>query len=98
MKKIQAVFDSIIVKPLSQEEEFRGGIIMPNMGNDRNLKGTVISVGPGKYSVTGNFIETTIKEGDVVMLPSLGVTKVEFDDEEYYGLPESSVLAVLKDE
>jgi co-chaperonin GroES (HSP10) len=46
------------------------------LGKDRNEHGTVIAVGPGTYTVTGTFLETELKVGDVVILPTMGFTKL----------------------
>jgi co-chaperonin GroES (HSP10) len=53
-------------------------------------------VGPGKYSVTGQFISTVLKPGDKVVLPTMGFTKLPFDGEEYYVGPENQILCKIK--
>ena len=72
-----------------------GNIVVPDLGKDRNEKGEVIAVGPGKPTVTGNFIPTTIQVGDVVILPTMGFTKLEYDGEEYFIGPENQILAKI---
>ena len=47
MSKLEALFDAVIVKPVEIEETQFGSIIVPDMGKDRNVHGTVIAVGPG---------------------------------------------------
>jgi chaperonin GroES len=67
------------------------------LGKDKNEKGTVVAVGPGKYSVTGdNFFETKVQIGDVVVLPTMGFTKLEHDGEEFFVGPEQQILAKIK--
>ena len=43
-----------------------GSIVVPDAGKDRNERGEVIAVGPGKPTATGHFIETTVKEGEMI--------------------------------
>jgi len=74
-----APFNSIIVKPYEEKETQYGNIIIPDMGKEKALRGIVVKVGPGRYSVTGNFIPTTIQEGDEVLLPQLGPVRLEID-------------------
>lgn len=96
--KLEALFDAVIVKPIEEEETTYGNIVVPDLGKDRNEKGEVIAVGPGKPTVTGNFIPTTVQVGDVVILPTMGFTKLEYDGEEYFIGPENQILAkILKD-
>lgn len=92
---LEALFDAVIVKPIEEEETMYGNIVVPDLGKDRNEKGEVIAVGPGKPTVTGNFIPTTIQVGDVVILPTMGFTKLEYDGEEYFIGPENQILAKI---
>ena len=95
---LEALFDAVIVKPQESEETTFGNIIVPDLGKEKNETATVIAVGPGKYSVTGNFIPTTVKVGDRVVLPTMGFTKFPFEGEEYYVGPENQILARIKTE
>jgi chaperonin GroES len=95
MQKLEALFDAVIVRPIEIEENTYGNIIVPDLGKDKNEKGTVVAVGPGKPTVTGDFIKTLIKIGDVVILPTMGFTKLEYEGEEFYIGPENSILAKI---
>ena len=92
---LEALFDAVIVKPLEVEEETYGSIVVPDMGKDKNEHGEVIAVGPGKPTITGEFIKTILKPGDKVVLPTMGFTKLEHNGEEYYVGPENQVLAKI---
>jgi len=91
--KLEALYNAVIVKPVEAEETSYGGIIVPDLGNEKNKLGKVVTVGKGYYSVTGTWIDTVIKEGDVVVLPTMGFTKLEHEGEEYWIGPENQVLA-----
>ena len=95
--KLEAVFNSIIVKPKTEEETTYGNIIVPDLGKEKNLTGTIVSVGPGYHCATGEFVASTLKVGQKVILPQLGPTKIEFDGEEYYGTAENQVIAIIND-
>jgi chaperonin GroES len=90
---LEAVYNAIIVKPLEAEETSYGGIIVPDLGNEKNKMGEVISVGKGHYSVTGTWIPTELQVGDVVVLPTMGFTKLDYEGEEYWIGVENQVLA-----
>jgi chaperonin GroES len=96
MSKLEALFDAVIVKPIETEETMYGSIVIPDAGKDRNEHGTVIAVGPGTYTVTGTFLETEIKVGDVVILPTMGFSKLQHDGDEYYIGNEKQILARVK--
>ena len=93
MKKLEALFDAVIVKPIENEETLYGNIIVPDMGKEKNEFGEVVAVGFGRYTLNGNLIPMSIKVGDLVVLPTQGFTKLPFDGEEYYVGPENQILA-----
>jgi chaperonin GroES len=95
--KLQAVFNSIIVKPQTQEETTYGNIVVPDLGKEKHLTGTIVSVGPGYHCATGEFVASTLKVGQKVILPQMGPTKIEFEGEEYYGTLENQVIAIIND-
>ena len=94
--KLEALFNAVIVKPIEAEEDKYGSIVVPDMGKDKNERGEVIAVGPGQHTISGTFIETSTKVGDVVVLPTQGFTRLEHDGEEYYVGPENQILAKIK--
>ena len=90
---LKAKFDAVIVQPLEEQEETYGSIIVSDAGKDRNVHGKVLAVGPGKHTVTGEFIETTTKIGETVVLPTMGFTKLQHKGDEYFIGAESQILA-----
>jgi len=93
--QLVALFDAIIVKPHDKEETY-GSIVVPDLGKETNPKGEIVAVGPGKHTVTGEFIKTILKVGDKVILPSMGFSKFTHEGEEYYIGSENQVLAKIK--
>jgi len=93
---VKALFNAVIVKQIEQDESTYGNIVVPDMGKEKNLRGEVISVGPGYYSAMGNFIETTVKVGDEVLLPSMGATKMDYEGEEYLMIEENKILGIVE--
>ena len=79
---LEALFNAVIVKPIEAEETKYGSIVVPDMGKDVNEHGEVIAVGPGQHTISGTFIETISKVGDIVILPTQGFTKLQHDGED----------------
>jgi chaperonin GroES len=93
--KLKPMYNAVIVKPIEQTESKYGSIIVPDTGKESSKKGEVVGVGPG-YHVPGvGFVENQLKEGDIVILPSMGFTKFEYGDEEYWIGPENQVLSTI---
>jgi chaperonin GroES len=98
MSKLEALFDAVIVKPIELEETQYGSIFIPDAGKDRNEQGEVIAVGPGKHTVTGTFLPCEVKVGDIVVLPTMGFTKLQFKGDDYFIGPEQQILARINKE
>ena len=93
--KLEALYNAVIVKPIEAEETSYGGIIVPDLGNEKNKLAEVVAVGKGYYSVTGVWIETILSVGDTVVLPTMGFSKLEYEGDEYWIGPENQVLAKI---
>ena len=98
MKQLKALYNAVIVKPIETEETSYGGIIVPDLGNEKNKLGRVVAVGEGYYSATGTWIPTMLEEGDTIILPTMGFSKMEFEGEEYWLGPENQVLGKIVEE
>lgn len=96
---IEALYNAVVVKPVEVEETMYGNIVVPDLGNETNKTGQVVTVGPGHMIAGGTFVETQLTPGDVVVLPTMGFTKFEYEGDEYWIGKENEVLAkILKTE
>jgi chaperonin GroES len=96
MRKLEALFDAVIVKPLETEETMYGSIFVPDAGKDRNEQGEVVAVGPGRTVAGVGFIPCDVQIGDIVILPTMGFSKLQFEGSEYYIGRENEILAKIK--
>jgi chaperonin GroES len=96
--KIKPLHNHIVIKQQDETETMYGNIVVPDMGKEKPLMGEVIAVGPGTYSVTGTWIETQVKVGEVVVFPAFGGTKMTIGDDEFIVMKENDLLASLEKE
>ena len=89
--------DRVIIKPIEEDEQMYGNIVVPDMGKNKPEMGEVISVGPGRQSEFGQFIRVNAKVGDTVLIPKIGSLRVDFDGEEYFITPDKEILAIIKE-
>ena len=92
---LEALYNAIIVKPVEVEETMYGNIVVPDLGNDTNKTAEVAAVGPGYTAMGGTFISTQLQVGDIVVLPTMGFTKFEYEGQEYWIGKENEVLAKI---
>jgi co-chaperonin GroES (HSP10) len=60
-----------------------------------NKTAEVIGVGPGHVIAGGNFVPTQLHIGDIVILPTMGFTKFEYEGVSYFIGKENEVLAKI---
>ena len=93
--KIRPLRDKVLVKPLTEDEKTKGGIIIPDTAKEKPQKGKVVAVGPGKRNEKGEKIKMEVNEGDEVLYSKYGGTEFTLDDEEYLIMGEDDILGIL---
>lgn len=95
---IQPLADRILVKPEEDNDERSpGGIIIPDTARkEKPERGRVIAVGPGKRGDDNVLIPVAVKVGDKVVFSKYGYDEIKINEEEYYIVSESNILAVIK--
>lgn len=97
MKKLYPCNDRVVVKPIEEDEQLYGNIIVPDMGKERPEMGRVISTGMGRMSEFGKHIPVKAKVGTIVLVPKIGSIRVELEGEEYYIVQDREILAVVEE-
>jgi chaperonin GroES len=85
--------DRVVVRPISEEDVTKGGIILPDTAKERPQRGEVIAVGPGRLDENGKRIAMEVKKGDKVIYAKYAGTEVKEGDEELLVLREGDILA-----
>ena len=93
---IKPLGDRVLVKPVEETEQKRGGIIIPDTAKEKPQEGVVIAVGPGKIAETGQKIPMNVKAGDKVLYGKYAGTEVKLDNEDHLIMPESDILGIIK--
>ena len=93
--QIRPLADRIVVKPLEETEQMRGGLYIPDTAKEKPQQGEVVAVGPGRLSDEGKRVEPEVKAGDRVLYGKYSGTEITLSDEQYLILRESDVLAVI---
>ena len=94
--QIRPLQDRVVIERLAEETKTAGGIIIPDGHTEKPVRGTVISVGPGKRSPEGNFMALDVKEGDVVLFGKYAGTEVKVEGKELLVMKEDDILGVIQ--
>ena len=94
--KIRPLHDRVLVKRLeSDEEQVRGGIIIPDTAKEKPQEAEVVAVGPGKVQDSGERQAMDVKVGDRILVGKYSGSEIKIDDEDYVILREDEILAVV---
>jgi chaperonin GroES len=94
--KAKPLGDRILVKATLNEEQTKGGIIIPSSISSDALRGEVVSVGNGLYTQAGVKIPMAVEVGDTVLYDKHSAVEIRLGDETYLLLRESDLLVVLR--
>jgi len=92
---IRPLHDRIIVKRLDDQEQMRGGIIIPDTAKEKPQQGEVIAAGEGKFRDDGTRQALDVKMGDRVLFGKYSGSEVKIDDQEYLIMREDEILGVF---
>ncbi len=60
-------FDRVVILLQDKEQVSPGGIVLPEVAQDKPSIGVIESIGPGAYNDHGVFVATTFKPGQRIM-------------------------------
>lgn len=94
---IKPLHDRILVKRVDDDqEEVRGGIVIPDTAKEKPQEGEVIAVGDGKVLDNGTKVGMSVKVGDRILFGKYSGTEVKLSGGEYLIMREDEVLGILE--
>ena len=92
-RKLVPLADRVLVRRIIPEAKTASGLILSaDTSALKANEATVIAVGPGALSRDGARIAVQVKEGDKVLLPEYGGTKVKLGEEELFLFNDADIL------
>ena len=92
---IRPLHDRVLVKRLDEQEQMRGGIIIPDTAREKPQQGEVIAIGEGKILEDGARQPLDVRPGDRVLFGKYSGSEVKIDGEEYLIMREDEILGVF---
>jgi len=92
--KIQPLADRVVIMPLEETEEMRGGLYIPDTAKEKPQQGEIVAVGPGRVE-KGDRVPMELSVGQKVLYGKYSGTEITLDDTQYLIVKESDVLAVI---
>ncbi|MBK9031401.1 MAG: co-chaperone GroES [Myxococcales bacterium] len=92
---VRPLQDRLLVRRVEEQEQTKGGIIIPDAAKERPLEGQVIAVGAGKRTEDGTLVALDVKAGDRVLFGKYAGTEIKLDGVEHLILSEDEVLGII---
>jgi chaperonin GroES len=85
----------VLIKRIDEQEQVRGGIIIPDTAKEKPQEAEVVAVGPGKVNDDGKRVPVDIKVGDKVLVGKYSGSDIKIDGEDFVIVREDEILAVV---
>ena len=94
--KFRPLHDRVVVRRVDAELKTAGGIIIPDIVQEKPQQGEIVAVGPGARNEKGELVALDVKAGDRVLFGKWSGTEVKIDGEDLLIMKESDIMGVLE--
>ena len=92
---IKPLGDRLLVEPVEEKEQKKGGIIIPDSAKEKPQEGIIVALGTGKTDDDGKKVAFEVKKGDRVLVSKYGGTEIKLDGKEYKIFGSDDLLAII---
>jgi chaperonin GroES len=93
MSKLQPLNGHIVLRPIEEEEQTYGNIVIPDLGKERPEMGEVIATS-GTYNYNSDTtVPSKLEVGDKVLIPKMGSVRITVANEEYFIVKEQDIYS-----
>lgn len=95
MSKLQPLNGYLVLRPIEEEEQMYGNIVIPDLGKEKPEMGEVVATS-GTYNFNSDtVVPSNLQIGDKVLIPKLGSLRITVEGEEYFICKEQDVYSKL---
>jgi len=96
MSKLTPLNGNVIIKPIENEEQMVGNIVIPDMGKEKPEIGEIVAASDTYNWHTGEYYRTKLIPGQKVLVPKMGSVKITVDGDDYIITKESEILSIYE--
>jgi len=97
MSKLKPLNGYLVLKPIEEEEQTYGNIVLPDLGKERPELGEVVATSPVYNFNSDKWINSQVNVGQKVLIPKLGAARITVEGEEYYIVKEQDIYSILSE-
>lgn len=98
MNQLQPMNGYVAIKPIEEEEQTYGNIVIPDLGKERPELGEVVQTSSTYNYHSDKWIPSQLVPGDRVLIPKLGSVRITLEGEEYFICKEQDIYSKLVNE
>ncbi len=95
MSQIKPLGNRVLLKRIEEDEQVKGGIIIPDTAKEKPQEAEVVALGTGKKGEDGSDHAFSVAAGDRVLTSKYGGTEVKLGDIDYILVEEDDILAIV---
>jgi len=93
MSKLTPLNGYVIIKPIEEDEQTYGNIVIPDLGKEKPEMGEVVATS-GTYNYhSDTLVPSALAIGDRVLIPKLGSLRITVEGDEYFITKEQDVYS-----
>jgi len=93
MSKLKPLNGYIILKPVEEEEQTYGNIVIPDLGKERPEVGEVVAISETYNYNSDTFVKSQLEVGNTVLIPKMGSVRITVEGEEYFICKEQDIYS-----
>ena len=97
MSKLNPKNGFAVLKPIEEQEQTYGNIVIPDLGKERPEMGEVIAVSQTYNWHRGEYVDSQFEIGQKVLIPKMGTMKITVEGEDYFITKDTEILSVVED-
>ena len=97
MSRLKPVNGQVILRPIEEDEQMIGNIVLPDIGHENPDVGEVIAVSSIYNFNKGEYIDSVVETGMKVIIPRMGAQRITISQEEYWIIQQPQILAILEE-
>ena len=94
--KLIPLGDTLVLRPVIQEEVLSSGIVIPDTAREKPNQGEVVAVGPGRRDDDGKLVPMEVAVGDRVLYDKYTGQEIKVENEELIVLKETDILCKVE--
>lgn len=93
MSKLTPMNGYVVLKPIEEDEQLYGNIVIPDTGKEKPEMGEVVATSSTYNYHSDKFVTSNIMVGDKILIPKLGSLRITVEGDEYFICKEQDVYA-----